>query len=256
MAGGDLLYIVAFIILPTAVLVSCIWALVLLRNGRLLPARPVARYKLAGEDELAGDDVDNEPNLVEETGEHVVIAPAAPMSAAPVVADPAPAAIVAEERVPVAPAPVPFADEPSPAERTQEMAAVPVGEPAVSPQPPAAPANVQMAAVEDESAPSTAPVPETQPADAAPSAEAASDLLLVPLDEPLGVDPNPRGELARVNGAQAAPSVVETNAAAEPAPSRRAPRRVGMPRQSHDAPARTGPRTGQRRAARRSEGEG
>src|SRR5688500_15393077 len=41
MAGGDLLFIVAFIILPTVVLVSCVWSLVLIKKGVLLPERRV-----------------------------------------------------------------------------------------------------------------------------------------------------------------------------------------------------------------------
>ncbi|MGH9174557.1 MAG: hypothetical protein ACRD1H_09370 [Vicinamibacterales bacterium] len=39
MAGGDLLFFVAFIIFPTVVLVSCVWSLVLIKKGVLLPER-------------------------------------------------------------------------------------------------------------------------------------------------------------------------------------------------------------------------
>lgn len=39
MSGGDLLFIFAFIVLPTALLVSCLWLYVLLRRGMLLPRR-------------------------------------------------------------------------------------------------------------------------------------------------------------------------------------------------------------------------
>ena len=40
MSGGDFLFIFSFIVLPTAILVSAIWALVALRAGVLLPPRP------------------------------------------------------------------------------------------------------------------------------------------------------------------------------------------------------------------------
>lgn len=40
MSGGDFLFIFSFIILPTAILVSTIWALIALRMGVLLPPRP------------------------------------------------------------------------------------------------------------------------------------------------------------------------------------------------------------------------
>jgi hypothetical protein len=253
MAGGDLLYIVAFIILPTAVLVSCIWALALLRSGRLLPARPVARYELASDEDLADDDLEDQPSPTEETGEHVVIAPAA---AAPVVAVPVPAAIVAEERVPVTSTSAPVADQPPPAERTQEMAAVPVGEHAARPEPPDEPEMAEIATVADEPAPGIAPVAEVEHADEASSSDPASDLLLVPLDEPFRTDPNPAGELTRQNGASAVPAAVEDDEAAAITPTRRAPRRVGLPRPSSAGPTQPRPRTGQRRAARRSGGEG
>ena len=39
MSTGDLLFIFAFIVLPTIILVSCIWTLLLIRAGVLLPAR-------------------------------------------------------------------------------------------------------------------------------------------------------------------------------------------------------------------------
>ena len=40
MSGGDFLFIFSFIVLPTAILVSAIWALIALRAGVLLPPRP------------------------------------------------------------------------------------------------------------------------------------------------------------------------------------------------------------------------
>ena len=67
MAGGDLLYILAFIILPTAVLVSCIWALILLRKGVLLPVRRAPVHDPAG---IASDE---RTAAVEETGEHEIV---------------------------------------------------------------------------------------------------------------------------------------------------------------------------------------
>lgn len=40
MTAGDILFIVSFIILPTAIIVSCIWALVLIRRGVLFANQP------------------------------------------------------------------------------------------------------------------------------------------------------------------------------------------------------------------------
>ena len=47
MSTGDLLFIFAFIVLPTIILVSCIWTLLLIRAGVLLPARRAATYDAA-----------------------------------------------------------------------------------------------------------------------------------------------------------------------------------------------------------------
>jgi hypothetical protein len=73
MAGGDLLFIVSFIILPTAIVVSCVWALILIKKGVLLPDRrlPV---------EAAPEDSEAETSLVEETGEHVAVTETVPTS--------------------------------------------------------------------------------------------------------------------------------------------------------------------------------
>ncbi|HEX5165657.1 MAG TPA: hypothetical protein VFV93_09700 [Thermomicrobiales bacterium] len=252
MAGGDLLYIGAFIILPTAVLVSCIWALLLLRNGRLLPPRPVARYEMAGEDVLADDEREDEPNPVEETGEHVVIAPAQPI-APPVPVAPTTAMSTGATVAPAAP----VISEPPPAERTQEMAAVPVEEPAGVQRSSAEAVGAEPAEIAEMTESEEAPAAAKATPDAGPNVEPAPDLLLVPLDEPLVVQPDANGVMA--NGTNAAAAAVEADAANQttPAtPSRRAPRRVGLPRQTNDGPPRSRPRTGQRRAARRSESEG
>jgi len=60
MSTGDLLFIFAFIVLPTIILVSCIWTLLLIRAGVLLPERrhiqPAAETTSA---ELSDDVIDD-----------------------------------------------------------------------------------------------------------------------------------------------------------------------------------------------------
>ncbi len=95
MAGGDLLYIFAFIILPTAVLVSCIWALILLRRGVLLPPRPVPERDISQADHRQATDIEYAADGVEETGEHMVVEVAPSRTTA----TPVPATPVATEAV-------------------------------------------------------------------------------------------------------------------------------------------------------------
>jgi len=52
MSGGDLLFIFSFLILPTVILVSCIWLYILLRKGILLPP---ARHAWVESDADVGD---------------------------------------------------------------------------------------------------------------------------------------------------------------------------------------------------------
>jgi hypothetical protein len=57
MSGGDLLFIVSFIILPTVILVSCVWLLVLIHKGVVLPPRRYVRREAEpdAEAQLADD---------------------------------------------------------------------------------------------------------------------------------------------------------------------------------------------------------
>lgn len=228
MSGGDLLFIVAFIILPTAVLVSCIWALILLRRGVLLPERPAPvrnRPMAAASD---ADEDDDELGLVEETGEHSIVeveaAAFAPAATSPDVAEPA-------------------QDELPPSERTQDLEVWQTGtegEPEQADVPPATESAQTGTAelVADDSPPPVAVTPEA-PAE-------AFDPLLAPLDElPRDAQPDdqPAAEASEDDGAgQDAPPVNGP---------RRLPRRFAQPRPASDAPQRPRPRVGQRRDIRR-----
>lgn len=99
MSTGDLLFIFAFIVLPTIILVSCIWTLLLIRAGVLLPERrhiqPAAETTSA---ELSDDVI---VNTAVETA--IVAAPTAAVVA--VEPEPEVAPVVAAEE-PVVEAPV------------------------------------------------------------------------------------------------------------------------------------------------------
>jgi hypothetical protein len=221
MAGGDLLYIFAFIILPTAVLVSCIWALIMLRNGRLLPQRPMPRdYEL---DKSLEDETDHARDPIEETGEHVLIEPIQPAAVAPA----APTAGPDDRSAPIPTPVVAEASDVPIVEQTQELSAVPVE----------AAADDLPAGVTD--------LP------AAPS-PAAADVLMVPLEEPAPRYSNGRTEPpAAAEVAHATADVepeaaeVEPVAAAAPEPQRPARRPVRL-HPSEPDPARPRPRIGQR----------
>ncbi len=263
MAGGDLLYIFAFIILPTAVLVSCIWALIMLRNGALLPPRHVVAREVDPADEDA-DAALTEMNPVEETGEHVIVEPAAAprtVAAMAQVASDATAVVetdpavrphgdvgavespAAASQVYQSPAEEPPTVVTATVERTQELAVVPLD------------------AIDagDEQHPTPAP-DEPEPVAGAdtlgnldtPSAVPAS-VLMVPLDEP-----------ARPATETAPAAASEPSAPAEGSPdpppvtaatARRPTRRVAQLRPHDSEPSRSRPRAGQRREPRRSAGE-
>lgn len=112
MSTGDLLFIFAFIILPTIILVSCIWTLLLIRAGVLLPARRIA----VGE---TGDDTQLEESSgeIEATGEPAVVIAAEPAPAGilPAIdasaALPAPEPLLAIESIASVPEPAPILDE-------------------------------------------------------------------------------------------------------------------------------------------------
>jgi len=244
MAGGDLLFIFAFIILPTAVLVSCIWALILLRKGVLLPERPAP----PGQYDLAANRDDDDIDLVEETGEHVVIDPA-PVRATPA---PPPASAVAPQERPSEPRPAPTASNvvsntPRPTvERTQELEAVPIDErPALAPKPSSGAVH---ASVE----------PDPQ---ASSAVDEGGDILLIPLEEPVRVT-TPNGRLVEdVSAVTPPPEPSDGGEDAEAVPAapttgaRRPTRRIAQPRPAATDPARPRPRTGQRRSNRSGESE-
>lgn len=241
MAGGDFLYIFAFIILPTAVLVSCIWALILLRKGALLPERPVRQYNVL--DAEQEDDGKPEHDLVEETGEHVVIEPArqpepavAPVATAPVI-DERPAASAEPVAAPVV---TEVGDIPV-VERTQEMSAVPVGAAPVDAARPEEPPVEPVEAVEAVDSPATQS--RTDP----------DDVLIVPLEEPLPRYANGRTAPDVVNTVDEAAGEVEPVTAAMP-DRRRETRRPVRLRPGEADPARSRPRIGQRRTTRRDGG--
>ena len=103
MSTGDLLVIFAFIVLPTIILVSCIWTLLLIRAGVLLPTRRVVTN-----DADASADVDDQvmANAVETTAVHDVAVPATGLAPATieVVED---AEVIAETPALPEPEPVP-----------------------------------------------------------------------------------------------------------------------------------------------------
>lgn len=63
MSGGDFLFIFSFIILPTAILVSAIWALIAIRTGVLLPPRQVADHEYDAWDkgDVEAEEISPEP---------------------------------------------------------------------------------------------------------------------------------------------------------------------------------------------------
>ena len=242
MAGGDLLYIFAFIILPTAVLVSCIWALIMLRKGVLLPERPAVVRDVPESEEDAPLD---ETNLVEETGEHIVVEPATPVQTPAPVATTSAAVAPAYQASPTAAsdeavvAPL-LQDEPPVVEQTQELTALsPNAEPVVDPR--------QRETIAPAEAAAIAPVAASDDANRAlPDAE-APDLLMVPLDE---VSSGFRTE----GGETAGPAADQPQAPpATATPPRRPARRMAQRRPTEAEPSRPRPRTGQRRSARRVE---
>ncbi|MCO5177895.1 MAG: hypothetical protein M9890_13140 [Thermomicrobiales bacterium] len=101
MSTGDLLFIFAFIVLPTIILVSCIWTLLLIRAGVLLRDRP--RVQPAGD--ATGDVVSDD--IVDDTAIETAIV-AAP-TAAVVAVEPEPeAALVVEAEAPIVEPPTPM----------------------------------------------------------------------------------------------------------------------------------------------------
>jgi hypothetical protein len=245
MAGGDLLYIFAFIILPTAVLVSCIWALIMLRKGVLLPERPAVMRDWRDVSDSEENAPPDETNLVEETGEHVVIEPATPVrspvvaasTAASVAQGPSVSQPAASADAVVAPVPP---EAPPVVEQTQELTVLSLdAEPVADAQQSEAIAPAVAAAIESVAAPDDAKPPR-------PVAE-EPDLLMVPLEDVLG---------------GSGPESVETTVpATDPPPvppavattPRRPARRVAQLRPKEAEAARPRPRTGQRRGGRRVE---
>jgi hypothetical protein len=229
MAGGDLLYIFAFIILPTAVLVSCIWALIMLRNGRLLPQRPAPPAD-EGDDspdvEIDHERDVQERDLIEETGEHVIVDPAQPLEPAAVVpAAPSPAIEVGPDPIP-API-VADASEVPVVEQTQELSPVPVED------------------VAEDTPEDVTDVPD------APSPVAAdADVLIVPLEEPTPRYTNGRTESPAESAADQVPEEVEPGTVDQPEQQRPLRRPVRLHPAEPD-PARSRPRIGQRKATRR-----
>ena len=258
MAGGDLLYIFAFIILPTAVLVSCIWALVMLRKGALLPVRPVIEREGDPAADRDEEKVHDDANPVEETGEHVAIEPAstATVLVASNSAIPVGEAVPAAEPVddaeaglpPMAESPrvVTAEDEPLAVERTQELTVLPVE--VVG----AGDAMRDEAEPDDREAVVEQPGSDRQDAVQAPPAGNPASVLIVPLDDvahPAAAStPPPREpQMAQRSGGQpVAPPATATT-------PRRSARRVVQLRPTEAEPVRPRPRTGQRRVARRPE---
>lgn len=78
MSTGDLLFIFAFIVLPTIILVSCIWTLLLIRAGVLLPAR---RFVLSDADAQSDEEQPQAADAVAATAVHEL--PAATRAAEP-----------------------------------------------------------------------------------------------------------------------------------------------------------------------------
>jgi hypothetical protein len=245
MAGGDLLYIFAFIILPTAVLVSCIWALIMLRKGVLLPERRAVARDWRVDSDTEEDVPLDEPNLAEETGEHVVIEPAMPIRTPVTAASPAasvadgssvssPAASADAVVAPVAP------NEPPAVEQTQELAVLSMdAEPVADAQ--------QGATIAPAEAAALAPVDAPDDAEPAPPDAEAPDLLMVPLDVAPGGSRPERIEptTSAAEQPQGPPATATT--------PRRPPRRVVQRRPTEAEPSRPRPRAGQRRGAQRSE---
>ena len=263
-----MLYIVAFIILPTAVLVSCIWALILLRKGALLPARRADAHDISQKITQDGDAATNTLGRVEETGEHMLVDPVPTESIAdsaePVVTAPvAQAPVDGDQAAPPAVAsltPAPADDGPPPTERTQELDVLPpdaadapdesVDRPAIDTK------VVSNAAV---ARPEIAGMTADAPATATPSAD-ASGVLIVPLDEPAATrtaasDAMGGAPFAVPVGAEAGADDAAVASPVSPAPSpRRPPRRIVQLRPADEAASGPRPRAGQRRGGRRPGG--
>jgi len=253
MSGGDLLYIFAFIILPTAVLVACIWALILLRRGALLPARSAAAHELSDEHvEYDGLD-DRGVSLVEETVEHTIVAPIADVPvtiATPLAEVDSPVAVPVTDESPLvqesasvtAPGTSPV-DEPPPTERTQELSVVPTEL-----------SDASDVNVEPDETPVNPSTIADDPGVASGAVEAAlpscdgSGVMIVPLDEPSRAasaecGTAPPADAANAGGDAPSPS------SSPPSSARRPPRRVAQRRVAEEALPRSRPRTGQRHSA-------
>lgn len=276
MAGGDLLYIFAFIILPTAVLVSCIWALLLLRKGVLLPVRPTSQHDPSHKPEQTDDAAEREFDLVEETGEHTIVEPLAtfPAATSPAPTAAAPVSPLTNAGNPVAgpsvtdmrPAPEPAASEPPAAERTQELTVLPVEvadaegtdrdreraaeEPLETGHPTSMPATTGEAAQSTD-----------------PASDAAPGVVIVPLDEPPTTPPSsiraaerlsaatPSSTASRVPDASRADGGQPDVPPSALSSARRPARRITHVRSTDEASSRPRPRTGQRRSPRQPDGE-
>ncbi|HMM40275.1 MAG TPA: hypothetical protein PKA95_00060 [Thermomicrobiales bacterium] len=119
MSTGDLLFIFAFIVLPTIILVSCIWTLLLIRAGVLLPAR---RAVVNDTEALVEDDNPQPADAVETTAVHEM--PARANEAEPVVIEvvEAPAVDTALPAPEPLPAIEPVVADATPSEAPQEPA--------------------------------------------------------------------------------------------------------------------------------------
>lgn len=214
MSTGDLLFVFAFIVLPTVILVSCIWTLLLIRAGVLLPAR---RVVVADSGPPMEDTSARQPDDVETTMIHdapLLAGESAPGVAGaietPVVlaALPAPEPLRAIEPVIAAAEPTPVSEEPdsisTPDARLEQTTEFPIIDDAMLED------AVAEAATTDVEPGLTAPPIGQKPAEPAP-AEAQSDtpasapgedlaILFVPLDEPPSAD----SPLSASNGAHPA----------------------------------------------------
>jgi hypothetical protein len=146
LSGGDIAFIAAFIVLPTLILASCIWAIIAIRAGALLPQRaPLAAHEddtealppewpfVAGEQMPFDATASNELSPVGAstgTAEHTAILPDAAArneAGAEVDQAAAPTELDADSsRAPVAASPTPDAHEQS--QETGEYPLVPEGD--------------------------------------------------------------------------------------------------------------------------------
>lgn len=196
MSTGDLLFIFAFIVLPTIILVSCIWTLLLIRAGVLLPARRAATYDAATQNEVEPEPADSVESMVAHDASIIAAAPVVtlpavveerPVALALVAPEPMPAfepAIVETVPTPITPM-VPDSDGTSePETKFEHTTDLPIINDAMLEQ-----ATIHADRAEtrfgafDVAEPSTSSA--FSPAFTAPAGEPATDLeiLLVPLDE-------------------------------------------------------------------------